>query len=37
MNNQQRIEISQVVVTAQQMREVEARIFAAGMPVAALR
>ncbi|PMB47964.1 bifunctional ADP-dependent NAD(P)H-hydrate dehydratase/NAD(P)H-hydrate epimerase [Fischerella thermalis CCMEE 5205] len=36
MNNQQRIEISQVVVTAQQMREVEARIFAAGMPVAAL-
>ncbi|BCX08103.1 MAG: hypothetical protein KatS3mg066_1962 [Fischerella sp.] len=35
-NNQQRIEISQVVVTAQQMREVEARIFAAGMPVAAL-
>ncbi|PLZ96694.1 bifunctional ADP-dependent NAD(P)H-hydrate dehydratase/NAD(P)H-hydrate epimerase [Fischerella thermalis CCMEE 5268] len=36
MNNQRRIEISQVVVTAQQMREVEARIFAAGMPVAAL-
>jgi NAD(P)H-hydrate epimerase len=35
-NNQQRIQISQVVVTAQQMREIEARIFAAGMPVAAL-
>ncbi len=28
--------ISQVVVTAAQMREIEARIFAAGMPVAAL-
>jgi len=28
--------ISQVVVTAQQMRDIEARIFAAGMPVAAL-
>lgn len=35
-NNQQRIQISQVVVTAQQMREIEARVFAAGMPVAAL-
>lgn len=29
-------EIEQVVVTAQQMRDIEARIFAAGMPVAAL-
>ncbi|MBW4510246.1 MAG: NAD(P)H-hydrate dehydratase [Scytonematopsis contorta HA4267-MV1] len=28
--------ISQVVVTAQQMRDIEERIFAAGMPVAAL-
>ncbi len=28
--------ISQVVVTAQQMRDIEARIFAVGMPVAAL-
>lgn len=28
--------ISQVVVTAQQMRDIEGRIFAAGMPVAAL-
>ncbi|KOP26143.1 NAD(P)H-hydrate epimerase [Hapalosiphon sp. MRB220] len=36
MNNQQRTQISQVVVTAQQMRDIEARIFAAGMPVAAL-
>ncbi|MGJ5676376.1 MAG: NAD(P)H-hydrate dehydratase [Nostochopsis sp.] len=35
-NNQQRTQISQVVVTAQQMRDIEARIFAAGMPVAAL-
>ena len=31
-----REEIEQVVVTAQQMRDLEARIFAAGMPVAAL-
>ncbi len=29
-------EIEQVVVTAEQMRDIEARIFAAGMPVAAL-
>lgn len=29
-------QISRVVVTAQQMRDIEARIFAAGMPVAAL-
>lgn len=29
-------QISQIVVTAQQMRDIEARIFAAGMPVAAL-
>ncbi|MFH7024432.1 MAG: NAD(P)H-hydrate dehydratase [Heteroscytonema crispum UTEX LB 1556] len=29
-------QISQVVVTAQQMRDIEGRIFAAGMPVAAL-
>jgi NAD(P)H-hydrate epimerase len=29
-------QISQVVVTAQQMRDIEERIFAAGMPVAAL-
>ncbi|BAZ66640.1 MAG: NAD(P)H-hydrate dehydratase [Pelatocladus maniniholoensis HA4357-MV3] len=36
MNNQQKTQISQVVVTAQQMRDIEARIFAAGMPVAAL-
>ncbi len=28
--------ISQVAVTAAQMRDIEARIFAAGMPVAAL-
>ena len=28
--------ISQTIVTAAQMREIEARIFAAGMPVAAL-
>jgi NAD(P)H-hydrate epimerase len=35
MNNR-RTEIEQVVVTAQQMREIEERIFAAGMPVAAL-
>ncbi|MCX7596591.1 MAG: NAD(P)H-hydrate dehydratase [Fischerella sp.] len=34
MNRQ--AQISQVVVTAQQMRDIEARIFAAGMPVAAL-
>jgi ADP-dependent NAD(P)H-hydrate dehydratase / NAD(P)H-hydrate epimerase len=34
---QNRLEqISQVVVTARQMREIEGRIFAAGMPVAAL-
>ena len=31
-----REQISQVVVTAQQMRDIEARVFAAGMPVAAL-
>jgi len=29
-------QVEQVVVTAEQMREIEARIFAAGMPVAAL-
>ncbi len=29
-------QISQIVVTAKQMRDIEARIFAAGMPVAAL-
>ncbi|MBW4632228.1 MAG: NAD(P)H-hydrate dehydratase [Iphinoe sp. HA4291-MV1] len=29
-------QISQIVVTAQQMRDIEERIFAAGMPVAAL-
>jgi ADP-dependent NAD(P)H-hydrate dehydratase / NAD(P)H-hydrate epimerase len=29
-------QISQVIVTAQQMRDIEGRIFAAGMPVAAL-
>ncbi|WP_318528384.1 NAD(P)H-hydrate dehydratase [Plectonema radiosum] len=29
-------QISQIIVTAQQMRDIEARIFAAGMPVAAL-
>ncbi len=29
-------QISQIVVTAEQMRDIEARIFAAGMPVAAL-
>ena len=29
-------EIAQIVVTAPQMREIEARLFAAGMPVAAL-
>lgn len=29
-------QISQIVVTAQQMRDIEARMFAAGMPVAAL-
>jgi ADP-dependent NAD(P)H-hydrate dehydratase / NAD(P)H-hydrate epimerase len=34
MNRQE--QISQIVVTAQQMRDIEARIFAAGMPVAAL-
>ncbi|OKH24866.1 bifunctional ADP-dependent (S)-NAD(P)H-hydrate dehydratase/NAD(P)H-hydrate epimerase [Hydrococcus rivularis NIES-593] len=34
MNPQQQLE--QVVVTAEQMRQIEARIFAAGMPVAAL-
>jgi len=28
--------IQQVIVTAQQMREIEGRVFAAGMPVAAL-
>ncbi|HEY9781625.1 MAG TPA: NAD(P)H-hydrate epimerase, partial [Leptolyngbyaceae cyanobacterium] len=33
---QRREQIEQVVVTAQQMRDIEARIFAAGMPVAAL-
>lgn len=31
-----RKEIEQIVVTAQQMRDIEERIFAAGMPVAAL-
>ncbi|MGL4621972.1 MAG: NAD(P)H-hydrate dehydratase [Chroococcidiopsis sp.] len=31
-----RKQIEQVVVTAEQMRQIEARIFAAGMPVAAL-
>jgi len=35
MFNQQEL-ISQVVVTAAQMRDIEGRIFAAGMPVAAL-
>ncbi|MCU0536280.1 MAG: NAD(P)H-hydrate dehydratase [Hydrococcus sp. Prado102] len=34
MNSLQQLE--QVVVTAEQMRQIEARIFAAGMPVAAL-
>ncbi|MFQ4143103.1 NAD(P)H-hydrate dehydratase [Chlorogloeopsis sp. ULAP02] len=34
MNRQE--QISQIVVTAEQMRDIEARIFAAGMPVAAL-
>jgi ADP-dependent NAD(P)H-hydrate dehydratase / NAD(P)H-hydrate epimerase len=29
-------QISQIIVTAEQMRDIEARIFAAGMPVAAL-
>jgi len=29
-------QISQIIVTAQQMRDIEARIFASGMPVAAL-
>jgi NAD(P)H-hydrate epimerase len=29
-------QISQIIVTAQQMRDIETRIFAAGMPVAAL-
>jgi NAD(P)H-hydrate epimerase len=33
-NRQEQIE--QIVVTAQQMREIEGRVFAAGMPVAAL-
>ena len=33
---QRREQIEQIVVTAQQMRDIEARIFAAGMPVAAL-
>ncbi|NES81381.1 MAG: NAD(P)H-hydrate dehydratase [Moorea sp. SIO2B7] len=32
----QRKQLEQVVVTAEQMRQIEARIFAAGMPVAAL-
>ncbi|MGK7878216.1 MAG: NAD(P)H-hydrate dehydratase [Xenococcaceae cyanobacterium] len=32
----QREQIEQVVVTAEQMRQIEGRIFAAGMPVAAL-
>jgi NAD(P)H-hydrate epimerase len=37
VNTQQRQkEISQIVVTQEQMRDIEARIFAAGMPVAAL-
>nr|WP_322505792.1 hypothetical protein [Chroococcidiopsis cubana] len=31
-----RKQIEQVVVTVEQMRQIEARIFAAGMPVAAL-
>ncbi|MGB7416974.1 MAG: NAD(P)H-hydrate dehydratase [Thermosynechococcaceae cyanobacterium] len=31
-----RSQLQQVIVTAQQMREIEARIFASGMPVAAL-
>jgi len=31
-----REQISQVVVNAQQMRDIEGRVFAAGMPVAAL-
>jgi hydroxyethylthiazole kinase-like uncharacterized protein yjeF len=35
MQNRQE-QISQVVVTAEQMRDIEGRIFAAGMPVAAL-
>ncbi|WP_017654790.1 bifunctional ADP-dependent NAD(P)H-hydrate dehydratase/NAD(P)H-hydrate epimerase [Fortiea contorta] len=35
MQNRQE-QISQIVVTAAQMRDIEARIFAAGMPVAAL-
>lgn len=34
--NTQREQIEQVVVTAQQMRDIEGRIFEAGMPVAAL-
>jgi ADP-dependent NAD(P)H-hydrate dehydratase / NAD(P)H-hydrate epimerase len=34
MNSREQLE--QVVVTAEQMRQIEARIFAAGMPVAAL-
>ena len=34
--NNRREQIEQVVVTAQQMREIEGRIFEAGMPVAAL-
>lgn len=33
---QRREQIEQIVVTAQQMRDIEGRIFAAGMPVAAL-
>lgn len=33
---QRQKEIEQIVVTAQQMRDIEARIFVAGMPVAAL-
>lgn len=33
---QRREQIEQIVVTAQQMRDIEARIFAGGMPVAAL-
>ena len=35
MQNRQEL-ISQVIVTAQQMRDIEGRIFAGGMPVAAL-
>jgi len=36
-HTQQRLkQISQIVVTAQQMRDIESRLFAAGMPVAAL-